>query len=1079
MTSGHILVLAQTSTGTISGTVSDQTGAIIPGAYVRIIDSSTATLVRAMQTNQMGRFSAPLIKPSLYSVEVEVRGFRKYLQSGIQLRVDQSLDLQIALEPGIVTEQVTVNAPAVQLDESTHTVGQVIDERTIQNLPLNGRNYLALGKLAAGTVPNVRSNDKTFSAYGTRGFQNAFLLDGARNVSYLRGLDNKQRDAMRPSLEAIAEFKVQTSNVSAEYGASAGAIVTVVTKSGTNEIHGSTFEFMRNNRLDARNFFAPPESSDPLFIQHQFGGSLGGPLVKNRVFWHGAYQRTHISQGTTQTATLPSREQKSGVFGSRPIYNPFTTHQNPSGSGYIRDPFPNNEIPPTAFDPIGKTVVDRYPDPMFTTAARNFVWSPLEGTRVHNATFRGDVRITDADSMFGRYSFISGNQHKFAALPEPAGMEARREEPAYSVGYGYTRAFGASAVNEFRFGWNHIAVDGDALMARDEIVPGSLAPDVPSGIPGFSLSGFTGIGGSPSGLTNLPTEKFSAVWNASDNLAVIHGNHVLKFGFDYQLLRTDTNATNDGRGGFSFNGVFSQDPQRRSSTGSPVADILLGLPNSLYAGTTATTRERQANYYWYIQDDWKVTRYLTLNFGLRYELTQPFVELDDEVANLILERDDPLFGQYVFAGEAGRSRSLLEKDLNNLAPRFGFAYRTPFPGCVIRGGYGIFYGQDEATGIARRLTFNPPFQGYGSLSLISDQLFPSSIIKLSEGLSVRPTPPDRKDFVFDPSSTAQIQSWSPRYTIPYLQQWNLSVQKSLPAELLWEITYVGSHGLHWWAAYEGNQPFPGPGSPNTRRPLAQITRASIRRSEPWGSSTYHGLSTRLEKRLSGGLSFLVGYTFGKSLDTTSNAGNSEFTGASNDDTGIQNSRDLGASKGASNHNIPHVFVFSGVYELPFGSGRTFKAIDSINHIIGGWNIGSIVTFTSGIPFTPQLSFDNANTGTTSRPDRIGDGEHDHPTIDRWFDINDFVFPPQYTFGNSGRNIIYGPGTNMVNFSAQRNFPIPVREGTRLEFRFEAFNFLNRPHFHLPGASIGTSSAGVISATSQDNRQLQFGLKLVF
>jgi hypothetical protein len=950
---GH--VFAQTSAGSISGTVSDETGAVIPRASVRVIDTSTGELVRAIETNQMGRFSAPLLRPSVYSVEVEVPGFRKQVQPGIQLRVDDALDLRIALKPGVVTEQITVEGQAVQLDESTHSVGQVIGETAIQKLPLNGRNYLDLGNLAAGTVPNVRSKDKTFSAYGTRGYQNALLLDGARNVSYLRGLDNRKRDAMRPSLEAISEFKVQTSNVSAEYGASAGAVVSVVTKSGTNEIHGSAFEFMRNNRLDARNFFAPPETSDPLFIQHQFGGSLGGPLVKNRAFWHGAYQRTHISQGTTQTATVPLPEQKNGVFGSLPVYDPFTTRPNAAGAGYIRDPFPGNTIRPSAFDAAGKGVVDRYPDPVSSAGARNFVWSPLESTRVHNATFRGDVRLSDADSMFGRYSFVLLDEHKLASLPDPAGMEALREEPAHSIGYGYTRAFGPTLVNEFRFGWNRIGIDQDAATPRDEIVRGALAPDVPSGIPGFGLSGYTGIGGAPPELNNLPQTKTSAVWNLSDNVALVRGSHVLKFGFDYQLLRIRTSATNDGRGGFNFNGVFSQDPQRRSSTGSPVADLLLGLPTSLFAGTRAITREQSQNYYWYIQDDWKVTPRLTLNIGLRYELTQPFIELDDQVANLILERGDPLFGTYIFAGQAGRPRSLLEKDLNNFAPRFGFAYRAPLPNLVVRGGYGIFYGQDEGTGIARRLTFNPPFQGYGALELISDQLFPSSIIRLSQGLPGRPTPPARKDFVFDPNSTAQIQSWSPRYTIPYLQQWNLSIQKSLPAGLLWEVTYVGSHGLHWWAAYEGNQPLPGPGSPNARTPLAQITRASLRRSEPWGSSTYHGMSTRLEKRFSGGLSFLAGYTFGKSLDTTSNAGNADFTGASDDFNGVQNSRDLGANKGPSNHDIPHRFTFSGVYELPFGAGRPFVSAGPAKHLIGGWGIAGIVTFASGIPMTPRLS----------------------------------------------------------------------------------------------------------------------------
>lgn len=1069
---------AQTSTGQIAGTVLDQSGAVIPGAGVAVTNTETGEQVRALQSNEVGRFSAPLLRPGIYSVAAELEGFKQYVQEDIQLRVDETVTLRLVLEPGTITEQVTVEATAVQLEETTHSIGQVVGETTIQKLPLNGRNYLDLGNLTAGTVPNSRSRDKTYSAYGNRGYQNAYLLDGARNVNYLRGLDNRQRDAMRPSLEAVEEFKVNTSNFSAEYGASAGAVVNVVTKGGTNEYHGSAFWFLRNDNLDARDYFAPPTTVDPLYIQHQAGGAMGGPVVSNRVFWHAAYQRTHITEGTTLTGNVPSSDERAGRFGSRAIFDPFSTRPNPAGDGFVRDQFPGNEIPAASIDSVGRDVVNRYPARVFERTSRNYVRAPNNGIRTDNLTGRGDVRVSDMDSMFGRYSFNRPDFQQNAVFETPAGNPVVREGDAYSIGYGYTRTFSPTVVNEFRFAWNRIGVDQDGLTPREEVIAGALHPDVTSGTPTFGVAGFTAIGVAPPGFGNLPLLKSSAVWNFSDNVSMVRGRHTTKFGFDYQLIRTKTSATLAGRGSFSFNGVFSQDPLNRPATGSPIADLLLGLPNTIQTGTRATAREQQQNLYWYVQDDWQATSRLTLNLGVRYELTQPFIELDNRMANFIMDAGDPDFGSLILAGDDRKPRSLLETDRNNIAPRFGFALRVS-DGIVIRGGYGVFFGQDEGTGVFRRMTNNPPFFGFGGIGLPSDQVNPSSTIALSSSLPPRPEAGAPQDFVLDPRSTARLRSWKQRLDMPMIQQWNVSIQKQLPGNMLWEVNYVGNDGGSLYASYEGNQPMPGPGSQNDRRPLGQYTRARIIRTEPWATSNYHGVSSRLEKRFSRGLSFLMAYTFGRSLDTASNLGNCDGCGPSGDYGGVQDSRNLAENRGPSNHNIPHRFVFSGVYSLPFGAGRAKLNDGALKHLLGGWDLSGIVTFSDGIPFTPALNFDNANTGTISRPDRNGDGALSSPTIDRYFDIDAFVFPERYTYGNSGRNILYGPGTNMVNFALHRNFGLPMSEASRIEFRFEAFNFFNRPHFGLPGLSIGNRNAGVIGGTSEANRQLQFGLKLIF
>lgn len=1051
-------------------TVLDPTGAVVPNAAVLITGAETGELARTLTSDETGAATAPLLRPGAYKVTVTAQGFKRLERTGITLRVDDALALRLTLEPGGVTESISVTAEAELLEERTHSVGQVVDDRTMQQLPLNGRNYLQLGNLTAGAVPNTRSRDRTFSAYGNRGLQNAFLLDGARNQNYLRGLDNRARDAMRPSLEAIAEFKVQTSNFSAEYGASAGAVVNVVTKSGTNEFHGSVFEFARNSAFDARDFFTPADRGKPLYVQHQYGGALGGPVKQNRAWFMGSYQRTHISEGDNIVTTVPSVDQKNGMFGATRIYDPATTRANPAGAGSVRDQFPNNVVPASRFDRVGKGLVDRYPNPQFAAAARNYVNIPIHGTRYHNATFRGDLRVTDKDSLFGRFSFDDGTFNRKSSLPEPATTGTIRDQPARSVGFGYTRVVTPTTVNELRFAWNRVSVVQDGTLARDEVIPGALAADVTSSMPQFNPTGYTGLGSEPASFGNLPLDKSSGVWNVSDNVSSVRGKHTLKAGFDFQLIRVITSATLQGRGSFGFTGVFTQNPLSRPGTGAPIADLLLGLPNAITIGTRGVSQEREKNYYWYFQDDWQVTPTLTLNLGVRYELTTPFYEIDNRLANLITDYGDPLFGQYILAGDGRRPRSLQDTDFNNIAPRFGFAWRTPAPGLVVRGGFGIFYGQDEGFGVSQRTTNNPPFVGFGGFNVTSDQLNISSTIPLSSPLPARPAPADPSAFTLSPTSTVQLRSWTNRYTLPYVQQWTLSLQKELTPGLLWEVNYVGNHGVKLWGVYEGNQPVPGPGAVNSRRPLSAYTRGSIIRAEPWVQSTYHGMSTRLERRFSKGLSFLASYTYGRSLDLQSNVDLCDGCVNSSGAGTIQNVNNRRANRGPSDHNVPQRFVFSGGWDVPFKRE---------NPVLGGWTLSGILSLSSGLPFTLNLPFDNANTGNVNWPNRISDGRLENGTIDRWFDTNAFAFPAQYTFGNAGRGYLTGPGVKTVDFSLQRNFKLPINDASRLEFRAEAFNAFNTPQFGIPGATLQTPQFGVIGGTASPARQLQFGLKLLF
>ncbi|MBL8230399.1 MAG: TonB-dependent receptor [Bryobacterales bacterium] len=1067
---------AQTSSGTINGTILDPTGAVIPGAAVRLLGTGTGDLVREITTGPDGNFSAPLLRPSTYTIEATAQGFKRLVRAGIVLRVDDVLSLRLTLETGATSESITVTASAELLEEKSNTVGQVIDERRMQQLPLNGRNYLDLGNLTAGAVPSTRSRDRSFSAYGNRGLQNAFLLDGARNQNYLRGLDNRARDAMRPSLEAISEFKVQTSNYSAEYGASAGAVVNVVTKSGTNDLHGSAFEFFRNNTMDARDYFLPATASRPLYLQHQFGGSLGGPFIRNRAWWHGAFQRTHISEGETGTATVPLTAERNGIF-SLPIHDPATTRANPAGAGFVRDLFPNNTIPAARFDRTGKGLADRFPNPNLPGTARNWVNNPLQATRINNATVRGDLSASPRDMIFLRFSLDSGNFARLPVLPVGAQTGVNREIPARSWGAGYTRILRPTIVNELRVAYNYVGVIQDATLPRDEILAGTLAPRIESSIPTFGVNGYATLGEQPPGFGNNPLDKKSKVWNFSDNISIVRNKHTIKMGFDFQYLDVPTFAALQGRGSFGFSGVFTQNPQRRPGSGSSVADLLLGLPNSITVGTPSDANERARNYYVYAQDDWNISPAFTLSVGVRYEVTSPFWDANNRLANLVLD-PGPQFGQYVIAGDSRFPRSLQTLDRNNIGPRIGFAWRAP-RALVVRAGYGVFFAQDEGFGVSQRMTNNPPFVGFGGYNVISDQNLISSTIPLSGTLPARPAPVDPAAYRLDPRGTVQIRSWPSRNTIPYVQQWSMSIQKEVARNLVWEVNYVGNLGTKLYGTYEGNQPLPGPGAVNPRRPYAGVfTSGSILTAEPWVTSAYHGLSSRLERRFASGLTFLAAYTFGRAIDGQSNVDLCD--GCTSAGAGsVVDSRNRRLNRGLSDHHVSQRFVFSALYELPFGKGRSFATSGPLSYVIGDWALSGITTLSSGLPYTLTLNFDNANTGNANWPNRIASGALSNPSPDRWFDSTAFVFPAQFVQGNAGRNILFGPGVVSTDMGLQRTFRLPLREDMRAEFRAEAFNLFNTPQFGTPGNSLGNPAFGIIGGTARPNRQMQLGLKILF
>ncbi|MBI3684447.1 MAG: TonB-dependent receptor, partial [Acidobacteria bacterium] len=683
-----------------------------------------------------------------------------------------------------------------------------------------------------------------------------------------------------------------------------------------------------------------------------------------------------------------------------PVFDPNTTV--PAGSGFARTVFANNAIPSSRFNSVGKSLADRYPDPNRPGLGANYLRTAPTSTALHTATFRGDVQLSSEDRMFGRLtldrSYVTGQP----PLPQPADTPVTQQIPSWNFGFGYTRVSGPTLVNEFRFAWSRPGISKDATAPKDEIIPGALAPGVNSSTPVFNVTGFAQLGQQPVGLTNVPLDKSSAVWEFSDNATKNMGAHLLKFGFTHQFLKFYTLTTLQGRGAFTFDGSYTQNPQARPNTGSGLADLLLGYAQTVTLSSLGISDLRAQNDLMYFQDDWKVTQRLTLNLGLRYELYWPITDTQDKLGNFVLDRSDPDLGRLVYAGLNGRSRSMMAVDRNNFAPRFGFAYRVPKTrDLTVRGGYGMFYGNpDEQTGVGAMMTNNPPFVGAGGLNLIGDRTQPSSAFNLSGRLPAQPPPIRPQDFVLVPAATATLFSWQRAYTAPVVHQWNLSFQKQLGASTVLELSYVGnsSHGL--WGTHPGNQPrTPGPGGINTRRPLAAYTIAPVTVAEPWSRGHYEGAIARLERRMSRGLYFLASFTYGRAIDLSSGAGldGCAYCGVQG---AIQDAYNLAAQRGPSDSNVPRRFVFSATWDLPFGRGRQYLTSGWAAHVLGGWQTSGIWTAQDGSPFTLNLPLDNANVGQTNWPNRVCGGRLENPTVRRWFDESCFQTPPPFTLGNA-------------------------------------------------------------------------------
>jgi carboxypeptidase family protein/TonB-dependent receptor-like protein len=1094
---------AQVDTATIVGTVQDSSGAVVPGATVTATDTGT-NIATSAKTDSQGTYVITPLKVGQYNVTAEVRGFKKESNIGVVLQVQDRRRVDFTLQVGSVTETVDIQAEPTLLQTESSALGDVVDSRKITALPLNGRDYTQLATLTTGVVKITENgggiNGSTtatngnaggsFAVNGTRGNLNNFMLDGIDNNS-----NDNAGNILRTNVDAIEEFKIQTSNYSAEFGRSGGAVINATIKSGTNAFHGTVFEFLRNSAMDARGFFEPPDEPKAPFRQNQFGGTFGGPIKRNKLFFFVDYQGTRIGAATTNIRTVPTAAEINGDFSAilgsqvgtdalgRPIYNneifdPNSTRQ--VNGSVVRDgfgfdplsglPIPGkaNVIPTSRLDPIAHNVASLYPAPTDpSTFANNYTVNSPGFDNIDQMDARGDYNISPRQQFFARFSLSERTRFQTPPFPGLADggsySTGNYFEDTRGAALAYTFIFNPTTVNEFRAGFNrnhysdNIPAYGQNYPPAELAVPG--VPDNPSinGLTLFQPSGGYGRLGEP-GYT--PTFSTSQEFQYGDTLSLVRGKHTIKLGPQIRFSQFNLFQVGQPRGRFSFSGEYTaSSPSAGDGSGNGLADMLLGIPTTSVISTLTYFGNRQHTYGGFVQDDFKVSSRLTLNLGLRYDYTSPIFEAHDRQSNF-----DFATGQIIVANQNGASRGLVTTDKDDFAPRVGLAW-SPFKNnkTVIRSGYGRFFSYQEIrTGDPLQLAYNLPF--FFEPSFVGDGITP--VLTVSGGF-----PP----LDISQAKLAGVTSNDSRLHAPVTDEWNFNIQQQLPANILLEAAYVGAKGTHLQVLVDHNQdPIPGPGDVQSRRPYPQY--GPFTSIENHGNSTYHALQLKAEKRLSAGLVFLSAYTYGKSInDQPEICCSSPWP---------QNSYNLKSEKGPSDFDNRFRWVSSFDYELPIGKGKRYvNSSRAGDLILGGWHVGGIVTLRTGFPFSPLMGYDPSNTGSNGSPrtDRIADGNlpKDKRSPDLWFDINAFPLPTGYTFGNAGKNILNGPGEVTADMSARKIFSLTER--LNLEFRAEFFNIFNHPAFAQPDNAItdGPGAAGVITSTVIAQRQIQFSLKLNF
>jgi hypothetical protein len=1047
---------AQAPTGVILGLIVDPTGGILRDVAIVVVNEDTAAR-RVTTTGPTGRFEVGSLPPGPYRVEATMTGYRPAVRSGLLLQVNQQAFVSLTLELGPFVTAVVVRAPASAVNGYSATVGTVIDQQKLVDLPLNGRDFFQLAALVPGALPAAEGSQNAneggaVSLNGAREQSNNFLLDGIDNNNLVLN-----QVVVHPSVDAVEEFKVQSSSYSAEFGRSGGAQFNFVTRSGSNRYSASVYEFLRNAALDARNAFDDPDRPIPQFQRNLFGGTASGPLRRDRTFFFVSVEGLRVRQALTRRATVPPLAWVNGDFSS--LLTGATDPATGFDRGQLFDPrtglpLPGNVIPATLLDPAGSAIARFYPAPDDPAALGPSVATvtpkhQLDGSQV-NA--RIDDTIGTHARLFGRYTRAADDRFNPFDLQTDAtnvpGFGHSVRNRAHSAVAAWTQVLSDTMVNDVRVGWNRSynglfqEHQGDDVSSALGITGLSTDPAV-VGRPGSVLSGTDNLIDS----VNLPQESTASTWHFVETLTWQRGDHSFKTGFDLRRFSLDFYLYLYARGQFTYAGL----------SGNSLADLLLGVPVTALRqdpAVDALTNLRTTSFSGFFQDDWRVRSDLTLNLGVRYEFNQPITDTEDRFSIPDLENPD---GGFLQAGANGIPRAGYDADVNNVAPRIGAAWR-PFNDerTVVRGAYGVFYDVGIANAnVLPRL--NPPYfalnLALGPLDLNDAFSGPAIPLTVANGIA-----DDYRDGVY--------------------QHWNVNVQRAMRPELVLDVGYFGSRGRSLLRRRDRNQ------GPEGGPPVSNPAFGPAVFSESTARSAYRALQVRLERQATRNVSFLAAYTWAHSRDDASSLFGS--TAAGGPLGGVpQNSADPEAEWAPSDFDAPHRFAASVIWDLPLGADRKWLSEPGLARAIAGdWQVAAILTLQSGRPFTVYYGASANYSGTDNganggpgfdRPNQIGDPEVSRPSPAQWFNPAAFV-PPSNSFGAVGRNTLRGDGVNNVDLAFYKSLPTG-RDG-RLQVRIEIFNVFNANFYALPVGDLTKTNAGSVTRAS-DARQIQLALKLLF
>lgn len=1091
------LAIAQVNTASLTGLVKDASDAVIAQAKVTARNTGT-NVERAVETNSTGYYFLANLPVGTYEISVEKPGFQKAV-STVTLDAAEKGRQDFTLAVGQVSTVATVEAAAPLLSPDDASLSSTIENQYVTQYPLLLRSWDDLVNLVAG-VQGQRytdqggstSNGRTggFNVHGVRSLQNNFILDGIDNNSISENVQELTTQVARPSIDTIQEFKIITNPYSAEYGRNPGAAISVVTKGGSNEIHGLAYEYLRNRVLDANDFFSNRQGlAKPENVQNQFGGNLGGPLKKNKLFMFFDYEGTTIRKGQLRSTTVPTPNERIGDFspaaGAAEHINYPVLYQS---NGV---PFPNNQIT-SGLDPAALKIMQLFPaQTVAGQALNNFFRNANLMDDGQRYSGRIDWQADDKDSVFTRITFTNRNRFipgNFGGIADGTASSAqgRQQLTAYQVPVGWTRTISPRLVNELRIGFardnSQAQQDPFGLNHAADYVPGvPQNPAFDGGVPMITFTNLNTFIGSPN---FLPKFQVTQQYEFSDTLSLTIGKHQLKFGGDIHApLRNLFQDIPGTRGALNFDRIFTcqrgSNNQCAAGTGYSYADFLVGDVQTALLTSLFQVDQRFRMLSGFVQDDYKVTPKFTMNLGLRYDFSAPVWDAKERLANFNPSGQ----GSLIFAKSGSiYDQALIHPNYHNFGPRIGLAYQLT-PQTVLRAGYGLFYNLFERIGSEDQLALNPPGLISNNISLPSTASAP--LFQLHNGFPSN---------YLDPSqlvlTRVRVRGANPDAPSGTVHQWSFGVQRQLPLGLFVEADYVGTRSIHLNTLRDLNQPFnngvnvltaPGGGFVLPYPGFGQIEYR-----DPLGNGVYHGLDFTLERRFKDGLAFRAAYTWSKSIDNTA-----EHLSAYGSNSFGQNGYNFHSWRGPSDFDIPQRLVLSYIYELPFGKGKAMLQSGPLSYIVGGWQTSGSLTLASGHPFTIfasgnnssiDIGLQNALANVIGTPTMIGNVNcwyyaAKNPGCKGFSGTDAFAVPAPGFLGNEGRNNLRGPDTKVFDFALDRTFAITER--TNLQLRWEVFNLSNTVQFALPINNYSNGTPGAITSLAGDPRIMQFALRLKF